>query len=443
MDVKSMCEGYREEIIKRLGELVSINSEQSEAEADAPFGKGPKEALHAALDMLEKDGLKTVNLDNYIGYGEMGEGDQLIAIVGHLDVVPARREDGWNTDPYTMVEKDGILYGRGVSDDKGGVVASMIAMKVIKDMNIPVNKRIRLIMGCNEETGSDCLKYYVDHDEQPDYGFTPDGDFPCINGEKGIMGAHYVSRKTNIIDIDGGTAGNIVCSSCYIVVEKCSFSKKKLEDYFNNQDEAVKITVQGVAAHASTPTFGVNAISYLLTGLKEAGFQDPFVDFYCSRIGLNTNGEGLGLNLKDEYSDLTLNCGYIHMNDGVISGNIDVRFPVTMTGKQIVKACSKYLEDEGGEIIVDSTHDPLYYSPDSPLIQSLCDAYTEVTGEERDPLVIGGGTYAKGINNTVAFGCAFPDVDYKIHNANEWCPVDDLVKQVEIYVAGILKLLEL
>ena len=143
MDVKSMCEGYREEIIKRLGELVSINSEQSEAEADAPFGKGPKEALHAALDMLEKDGLKTVNLDNYIGYGEMGEGDQLIAIVGHLDVVPARREDGWNTDPYTMVEKDGILYGRGVSDDKGGVVASMIAMKVIKDMNIPVNKRIR------------------------------------------------------------------------------------------------------------------------------------------------------------------------------------------------------------------------------------------------------------------------------------------------------------
>lgn len=452
MDVKSMCEGYREEIIKRLGELVSINSEQSEAEADAPFGKGPKEALHAALDMLEKDGLKTVNLDNYIGYGETGEGDQLIAIVGHLDVVPARREDGWNTDPYTMVEKDGILYGRGVSDDKGGVVASMIAMKVIKDMNIPVNKRIRLIMGCNEETGSACLKYYVDHDEQPDYGFTPDGDFPCINGEKGIMDAHYVSRKTNIIDIDGGTAGNIVCSSCYIVVEKCSFSKKKLEDYFNNnniefevvdQDEAVKITVQGVAAHASTPTFGVNAISYLLTGLKEAGFQDPFVDFYCSRIGLNTNGEGLGLNLKDEYSDLTLNCGYIHMNDGVISGNIDVRFPVTMTGKQIVKACSKYLEDEGGEIIVDSTHDPLYYSPDSPLIQSLCDAYTEVTGDERDPLVIGGGTYAKGINNTVAFGCAFPDVDYKIHNANEWCPVDDLVKQVEIYVAGILKLLEL
>lgn len=453
MDVRSMSEGYRDEILKRLGELVSINSEQSAATSDAPFGEGPKKALEAALKMLEKDGLKTVNLDNYIGYGEMGEGDQLIAIVGHLDVVPARKEDGWNTDPYTMVEKDGILYGRGVSDDKGGVVASMIALKIIQDMQIPVKKRIRLIMGCNEETGSQCLKYYVDHDEQPDYGFTPDGDFPCINGEKGMMAAHYISKKTGIRDIDGGTAGNIVCSNCYVVVDKCSFSKKKLEDIFNNNninyeieedDNTVKITVQGVAAHASMPTLGVNAIAYLLTGLKEAGYQDPFVDFFCSRIGLNTNGEGLGLNLKDEYSELTLNCGYIHMNDGVISGNIDVRFPVTMTGKQITKACSKYLEDDGGEIIIDGTFDPLYYSPDSPLVESLTEAYHEVTGDvDAQPLVIGGGTYAKGINNTIAFGCAFQGKDYKIHNANEWCPIEDLIKQVEIYVAGILKLLEL
>ncbi len=453
MDVKSMSEGYRDEILKRLGELVSINSEQSEAKEGAPFGEGPKKALEAALKMLEKDGLKTVNLDNYIGYGEMGEGDQLIAIVGHLDVVPARKEDGWNTDPYTMIEKDGIVYGRGVSDDKGGVVASMIALKILKDMNIPINKRIRLIMGCNEETGSECLKYYVDHDEQPDYGFTPDGDFPCINGEKGMMAAHYVSKKTGIRDIDGGTAGNIVCSNCYVVVDKCSFSKKKLEDIFNNNDinyeieeneTTVKITVQGVAAHASMPSLGVNAIAYLLTGLKEAGYQDPFVDFFCSRIGLNTNGEGLGLNLKDEYSELTLNCGYIHMNDGVISGNIDVRFPVTMSGKQIVKACSEYLVDEGGEIVIDGTHDPLYYSPDSPLVESLTEAYHEVTGDvDAQPLVIGGGTYAKGINNTIAFGCAFQGVDYKIHNANEWCPIEDLTKQVEIYVAGILKLLEL
>lgn len=452
MDVKAMVEKYREELLDRLDKLVAINSEQSEATEDAPFGEGAKKALLLALEMLEQDGFKVKNLDNYIGYGEMGEGDQLIAIVGHLDVVPARKEDGWNTDPYTMVEKDGILYGRGVSDDKGGVVASMIALKIIRDLGIDVNKRIRLIMGTNEETGSQCLKYYVDHDEQPDYGFTPDGDFPCINGEKGMMGAHYVSKKTSIRDIQGGTAGNIVCNKCEVNVDKCSFSKKKLEDYFNNNnidfeivdgEDCVKIIVYGVAAHASTPTLGVNAISYLLTGLKDAGYQDAFVDFYCSRIGLHTDGEGLGLNLKDDYSDLTLNCGYIHMQDGVITGNIDVRFPITMTGKQIMKACSEYLESDGGQIIIDHTVDPLYYPTDSPLVESLTEAYREVTGDMNEPLVIGGGTYAKGINNTIAFGCAFQGKDYKIHNANEWCPIDDLLKQVEIYVAGILKLLEI
>lgn len=451
MDVRSMAEGYTEELLKRLGKLVSINSEQGEAKEGAPFGEGPKKALEAALDMLKEDGLKTTNLDNYIGYGEMGEGEQMLAIVGHLDVVPARKEDGWDTDPYTMVEKDGIVYGRGVSDDKGGVVASMIALKIIKDLGVPVNKRIRLIMGCNEESGSECLKYYVEHDEQPEYGFTPDGEFPCINGEKGMVGAHYVSKKTGIRDIQGGTAGNIVCNKCYIVVDKCSFSKKKLEDYFNNNnmdyeieenDDTVKITTIGVAAHASTPELGKNAISYLMVGLKEAGYQDPFVDFYCSKIGLNVHGENVGLDLKDEFSDLTFNCGYIHMNDGVITGNIDIRFPVTMTSKQIVKACSEYLDSEGGQIIVDHTVEPLYYSVDSPLVESLTEAYHEVTGDDTQPMVIGGGTYAKGIHNTIAFGCAFLGKDYKIHNANEWCPIEDLVKQVEIYVAGILKLLE-
>ena len=136
MDVRSMVEGYRNELVEKLGRLVSINSVEGTPAPDAPFGEGPRKALQTALAMLEKNGFRTVNLDNYAGYAEMGHGAQLIGIVGHLDVVPARKEDGWDTDPFTMVEKDGVLYGRGVSDDKGAVVASMIAMKVIRDMGI-------------------------------------------------------------------------------------------------------------------------------------------------------------------------------------------------------------------------------------------------------------------------------------------------------------------
>lgn len=457
MDVKSLAAGYRGEMVEKLGKLVSINSERGETAADAPFGEGPKKALDTALAMMQADGFKVRNLDNYAGYAEMGEGDGRIDIIAHLDVVPASMEDGWDSDPFQMIEKDGILYGRGVSDDKGAAVASMIAMKILRDLNVPLTKRIRLVLGTNEETGSKGLEYYASKEGAPDYGFTPDGDFPCICGEKGMIGAVYRSKKTAIHEIKGGTAGNIVCKKCYAVVDKCSFSKKTLEDYFNNHNiefeleendaNTVKLTVHGVAAHASTPELGVNAISYLFSGLKEAGFQDPFVDFFCDRIGLHTDGEGLGLNVSDDYGALTLNCGVIGMKDGVIEGTIDTRFPVTMNARQVMKGTEGRLEDDGGIIILNPDGrkpvEPLFFSAESPLVSCLTDAYREVTGDtESQPLVIGGGTYAKEIDNTIAFGCAFPGKDYKIHNANEWCPVDDLLKQVEIYVAGIEKLLQ-
>lgn len=453
MEMKELVEGYRNELVDRLGKLVSVKSELGEAEENAPFGPGPKAVLEAALEMCKEDGFKTVNLDNYIGYAEMGEGEKLIGIVGHLDVVPAKKEDGWDTDPYTMVEKEGTLYGRGVSDDKGAVVASLIAMKVIRDMGIPVNKRIRLIMGTNEESGSACLKHYVEKEGSVDYGFTPDGEFPLVYGEKGMVGATYRSKKTNILDIQGGTVGNVVCKTCTIKVEKASFSRKALEDYFNNSsieytmeevEDGVVITVTGVAAHASTPDLGRNAISYLMTGLRSAGFQDPFCEFYCSHFGLETNGKSAGVYFKDEYGELTLNTGVIHMKDGVIEGSIDIRFPVTFTSKQILKQWNDSLEDENGVITIRHTTEPLFYPLDSPLVSSLLESYREVTGDtETQPWVIGGGTYAKGIDNTIAFGCAFPNNDYRIHNTNEWVTVDELVQQAEIYVQAILNLLEL
>ncbi|MCI5722890.1 MAG: Sapep family Mn(2+)-dependent dipeptidase [Erysipelotrichaceae bacterium] len=454
MDVKSMVNGYREELLKRLDQLVSINSVEGKPEADAPFGQGPKKALEAALEMMKEDGFKTVNLDNYIGYAEMGEGEKLIGVVGHLDVVPAHKEDGWDTDPFTMVEKDGVLYGRGVSDDKGAMVASMIALKVIKDMHVPLTKRIRLIFGTNEETGSKGLKYYVEKEGSVDYGFTPDGDFPGVHGEKGMIGMRYLSKATNIKDIQGGTAKNIVCRNCYVVIDKNSFSRKALEDYFNNEnlefnieninDTDVKISVQGIAAHASLPHLGKNAISYLMEGLKQAGFQDPFVEFYDKHFGLATDGSGFGAKCEDEYGALTQNNGIINMHEGVIEGTIDVRFPVTLTSRKVLKLMEGKLEDENGVIEVLSTHEPLFFPVDSPLVSALCSAYREVTGDsEAQPITLGGGTYAKGIDNTIAFGCAFQGKDYHIHDANEYVEIDELLLQAEIYVAGILKLLEI
>ena len=267
------------------------------------------------------------------------------------------------------------------------------------------------------------------------------------------MGASYSSKKTSILAIDGGTATNIVCAKVTCKVAKNSYSGKTLSDYFNNNDisfsiecgeDGDSITVLGKAAHASTPDQGVNAISWLFAGLREAGFQDPFVNFYNSHFGLETDGASLGIRLSDEYGALTLNNGVIHMSDGVIRGSIDIRFPVTMTARQVTRAMSEHLEDEGGVIEVNNAVEPLFFAPDSPLVSKLAEAYVEMTGDTvHQPMTIGGGTYAKTIHNTIAFGCAFPDVDYRIHDADEWVRVDELLLQAEIYVLAVLKLMEI
>ena len=453
MEIKSMVEGYREELLEKLGKLVAVKSEEGNSTETAPFGEGPKEALETALNILAEDGFKTVNLDNYAGYAEIGEGEEVIGIIGHLDVVPANKEDGWDSDPYEMVEKDGTVYGRGVADDKGAVVASMIAMKVLRDLNIPLKKRIRLIMGTNEESGSKCLEYYVKKEGHVDYGFTPDGEFPGVFGEKGMIAMTYSSKETSIRDIKGGTAKNVVCPSCTITVDKANFSRKKLEDEFKNNDyhyeivekgDLVDITLDGVAAHASMPELGMNAISYLLEALRQAGFQDKFVEFYHEHFGLTTDGSGIGAKCEDEYGALTLNNGVISMEDGVITGSVDIRFPVTLTGKKVLKMMDGHLDDENGHIEVNGVVEPLYFALDTPLVKSLLSAYQEVTGDyETEPMTMGGGTYAKGINNTIAFGCAFLGTDYHIHNVNEFVPIDELLKQAEIYTVALMKLLEL
>jgi succinyl-diaminopimelate desuccinylase len=309
-------------------------------------------------------------------------------------------------------------------------------------------------MGCNEETGSRCLKYYVEKEGHVDYGFTPDGDFPGVHGEKGMISLVYRSDVSSLLDIYGGSAPNIVCPRCTVKVMKNTYSSKMLADFFNNNsiefsveetEDGDVITVFGKAAHASTPELGVNAISWLIAGLKEAGMQDPFVDFYSRRFGLNTDVSGLNIRFEDEYGDLTCSTGVISMGeDGVIQGTVDIRFPVTMTSKSVIKAMTPKLEDAGGQIEVVHTSEPLFFPVDSQLVSSLFSAYTEVTGDAiHKPMTIGGGTYAKAIHNTIAFGCGFPGKEYHIHDANECVGIDELLLQAEIYVHALIKLLEI
>lgn len=447
--IKEIVASHKLEILEKVTKLVSYPSVMGEATSQYPFGKDVADCLHDALSMCEGYGFKTKNLDNYAGYGEIGSGDQVIGILGHLDVVPAG--EGWTTDPFHAVIRDGKLYGRGTTDDKGAVVCGMVAMNIVKQLRPDLNKRIRLIMGCNEENGSNCLKYYVKQEGHVDYGFTPDGNFPGIHGEKGMVQGSFTAPTENILSIKGGVAGNVVPNRVELLVKHDRFEQPKFEEYakqnkltysITNKDTGVLVIVQGVASHASLPHLGVNAISHAMMGLQYAGMKDTFVDFYARKIGMSYHGDHLNIHLKDDYGVLTFNIGVIAKTNDQITASIDIRFPIQLHVEDVVEPMSQAFEGEKAQLTIRGTHEPLFFEPDSPLVSMLSSAYYEVTKDHEHKVeTIGGGTYAKGINNTIAFGCEFPNEDCHIHDADEFVVVDNLLLQTEIYVVALLKLL--
>ncbi len=445
--MKEYLEKNREELLKDLKELVSYRSVLMDDEK--PFGSENRKALDAALKMMADKGMRTENLDYYCGYGEVGEGEEVIGILAHLDVVPV--SDGWDSDPFEMVEKDGKVYGRGVADDKGPAVASMYAVKYLLETGYPFKKRLRLILGCNEETGSLCIRHYVEKCGHIDCGFTPDGSFPGILGEKGMYGGKLVAHDTKILDLKGGEASNIVCRKAECELPLHSFDKEKLDGFFKEHNiaytleeaDTIKLTVIGKAAHASTPDEGVNAINHLLEGLYVSGMEDPFVEYFHRYFGLDLHGERLGFPaIADEYSDTSINFGVAGKNGKDIEITMDMRFPVKSHVADIERLLAPLKEKEN-ELVKGRGVEPLFFDKDTPMIKALKKAYEDVTGDkESEMAVIGGGTYAKAIHNCIAFGAEFEGDVCNIHDANENIEIGKLLRQIEIYVEAIRNLNE-
>ena len=434
-----------ENMLSDLKELVSFNSENSD---DAfPFGENNRKVLDKALELMEDKGFKTKNLDYYCGYGEIGEGDKVIGILGHLDIVPAG--EGWDSDPFTMTRVGDYVYGRGVSDDKGAVVASMYAMKYLLDTGYKFKKRVRLITGCNEETGSRCIEHYVKECGHIDLGFTPDGDFPGIYAEKGMLHGLICGPKDKIVEIKGGDAPNIVCKKVKAILVDDCINENKLKEYFENHNikyefDGNNLTVYGVAAHASTPDLGVNAINHMMMALEYAGIDDEYVRFFNKFIGLDVHGEKLGFEaIKDDATNTSINIGVIYINeDNELCATLDMRFPVTRHGKDVLELMKKFKEDNC-EFRAGHPVEPLFFDISSPFIQALDRAYRNVTGDYKSKMeAIGGGTYAKSINNCIAFGCEFIGENNHIHDANERLSIESFKKQVLIYIEAIKNLNE-
>ncbi|SES86731.1 succinyl-diaminopimelate desuccinylase [Natronincola peptidivorans] len=454
-----LINSYRDDLIHQTQQLVRIKSLEEEAKPGMPFGEGVNAALEYALALAEEMGFTTTNLEGYAGFAEMGEGEETIGILGHLDVVP--EGEGWCYPPYGAEIHDGKIFGRGTMDDKGPVVAALFAMKALKESQLPINKRIRIIFGTNEETGMKDMEYYLKKEKNPDMGFTPDGDFPVIYGEKGIQvfslikkwpKGHNPSAGIMIKSIQGGTRPNVVPDKCKAVLKAPKEDIIRLEALLESfvaktgyklsmiQDHsAVTIISEGISAHGSTPEKGHNAISQLLLFLGElhdcSGGIFDFIKMYNRNIAMEYNGESIGCGFEDDISGkLIFNVGVIDADEKHVDVKINVRYPITSSGKDVLAGISDALKDTGIELVLDEDSKPLYVPQEHTLIQSLMKVYREETGDsDAVPITIGGGTYARAMENIVAFGPLFPGEEETAHQKNEFISIENLLHITHIY----------
>ena len=455
MRLNEIIDRHTEEMISSLKELLRIPSTNGPAKEGAPYGQGAADALSFILNKADELGFQTRNIDGHVGICEYGSGDEMIAVVAHLDVVPAG--DGWSVPPFDGTEKDGRIYGRGAVDDKGPAIAALYALLALKESARKTGKRIRLLFGTNEENGSSDMRYYFAHGgETPSAGFTPDGSFPVIYGEKGIIIASLRKEfmqdqaPAKLLRMNGGTAFNVVPANAeaQIICSEEVFLNlcKDLPDYIHviRTDNGAKIRSDGVSAHGSTPEKGINAISRLIGVLKDLPFEEEVsktLRFLHEKIGAETNGSSLGIALRDDVSgDLVLNLGTIDADAHSISLTVNYRYPVTCTFEDCGPVFNKVFE-ENGFCIQEQVHEPaLYIDPKGELVSTLTEVYQELSGRKEEPYCIGGGTYAKSVPNIVAFGPVFPgDADCE-HQPDEYIGKDRLILCAKIYAEAMYRL---
>lgn len=461
MKVDRIIDNYKDAIINDLRDLVRMKTVYSDADKNYPFGKENNDSLEYMLEKCEKEGMVTKNLDGYGGYADLGDEEKTIGIFTHLDVVPAG--NGWNSEPFDLKIEDGKLIGRGVSDDKGPVIAAFYAIKALRESGIKINNRIRLFFGLDEETNLRCIERYNKTEKAPDVTLVPDADFPVTNYEKGLI--NFDIKKTVNSDVhsikleslEGGQKRGMVPDSCYVKIrattEEIGQIISKVEDFnLDSEDKvetvivskgALELKTKGISAHASVPEVGKNAVSTMFKFLKRIDLgvdANKYVSFYNENIGKETDGKSLNLKTCDKTGELTLNVGVAKYKDGAINLEYTIRYPESLTEDMIIEKLknitSKYDCDLHNIKVILPTNIP----EDSEFVKALTNAYTEFTGDELRPASIGFRTYASKLPNALGFGPNFTGEEKVAHQSNEYITIDNLMKNVKLMARAICKL---
>lgn len=457
MSIESKLEEYfklhTEEMLGDIAELIAIPSVRGEAESGKPFGEEPYKALCLALEKAKDYGFSVKNYDSYVGTVDYNNEETCLNIFAHLDVVAPG--DGWSTDPYTMKNENGILFGRGVSDDKGPCVAALYALKSLKDLGISLKKNVRLVMGTDEECGSSDLEYYFKKETPAPWSFTPDANFPVTNGEKGrfsknIYGSYNDGdASARILYIKGGCAGNAVpsfCEACVIGISEAELQenailvKQRTGAQFIIEEN--KITCNGTSAHASLPHLGNNPITSMLEFLTLLKLDD--CESTRAIFALNSlfphgdySGKAFGVDMEDKLGELTISLDIINIENGKVSAFFDTRTPMKATKENCADIIADKLSSYGLSVENTEMIPAHYVDENSPFVKTLLKRYEMFTGEKGECLSMGGGTYVHDIDGGVAFGAIRKDLNTNMHGANEFMYVEDLVTSAKIFASVI------
>lgn len=442
MDAKKILNDQFDQMVATLQKVISFNTEKGEPAPNAPFGVEIADCLSYVLNLAESFGLKSYNCDNFAGHADfVGTGSEILGILGHLDVVPAKASE-WHHPPYAAEICNGKLFGRGTMDDKGPMIACLFAVKALKESGFVPSKTVRLIFGCDEESGMQCVEHYFRKMPYPTVSFSPDGDFPVINREKGIYQFDVVCGKLpEGVTICAGERANVVPSLCNARVH----GKRVDASHFQNvsvtreKGETV-ITAVGKSAHGSTPNEGVNATHSVIALLHENFPENPTLKFLTEKM-CDTSGKSWGIDLCDKDSgSLTCNLGVLRtLEDGTLRATVDVRFPVSYNCHymlDLLRQCTP----KDFEVVPQHTSNPLFVPSDSQLVTTLMRVYNTALKCNLEPLAIGGGTYSRCLPNCVAFGPLFPNEEQTIHMPNECVDLNNLRLMAELYLDAIFEL---
>jgi len=451
-ELNRIMEDLRKEFIDIIRRWIRVPSVKAEAAPGAPFGPQMRQALDVAMADGRSMGFDVRDINGYAGDVRMGPlGVEPLGILAHLDVVPAG--DGWKWDPFGAEMLGDRIFGRGTSDDKGPAVAALIAMAAVKRAGIPLKREVRLILGCDEETGMGDMVYYAAHADLPKTGFSPDASFPVINTEKGLLQVELRSSAAAeglfVEKIEVGERFNVVPGLGIALVHGDEALRERIRQLSGEMNLAVeaekagaglvRILSTGISGHAAYPEATRNAIGQLLLLLRALGVTG-ILKTLADCVGIEYDGSSLGILCRDEISGpLTCNLGILRYNKDGCYATLDIRYPLLANADRIIDSLSAAL-GPAVSITTPSHKPPHHVAKNSPLVTALLNAYHEETGRQRECVAIGGGTYARCLEEGVAFGSAFPEDIELAHQADESLSIDAMMLNVRIFANAIIKL---